>query len=117
MDCVNHSGYHRICLLPELRQGSLRRLRAQRGWGTGSLRAVLHGMAALSTTLRPGSPSGPNPTAAAVLGLIPGVGAMYNGQFFKGLIHVVIFAVLVSITEHPRNLRHLHRCLGYLPVF
>jgi TM2 domain-containing membrane protein YozV len=43
--------------------------------------------------------SGPNPSAAAVLGLIPGVGAMYNGQFFKGLIHVVIFAVLVSITS------------------
>jgi TM2 domain-containing membrane protein YozV len=42
----------------------------------------------------------PNPAAAAVLGLIPGVGAMYNGQFFKGLIHVVIFAVLISITEH-----------------
>jgi hypothetical protein len=32
--------------------------------------------------------------------LIPGVGAMYNGQFFKGLIHVVIFAVLISITEY-----------------
>jgi hypothetical protein len=43
---------------------------------------------------------GPNPSAAAVLGLIPGVGAMYNGQLFKGLIHVVIFAILVSITEH-----------------
>jgi hypothetical protein len=42
----------------------------------------------------------PNPAAAAVLGLIPGVGAMYNGQFFKGLIHVIIFAVLVSISEH-----------------
>jgi hypothetical protein len=45
-------------------------------------------------------PGGPNPNAAAVLGLIPGVGAMYNGQFFKGLIHVVIFAVLISITEY-----------------
>ncbi len=33
-------------------------------------------------------------------GLIPGVGAMYNGQFFKALIHVVIFAVLISITDH-----------------
>jgi hypothetical protein len=42
----------------------------------------------------------PNPSAAAVLGLIPGVGAMYNGQLFKGLIHVIVFAVLVSITEH-----------------
>jgi TM2 domain-containing membrane protein YozV len=44
--------------------------------------------------------SGPNPVVAAVFGLIPGVGAMYNGQFFKGLIHVVVFAVLVSITDH-----------------
>ncbi len=44
--------------------------------------------------------SGPNPSAAAVLGLIPGVGAMYNGQFLKGFIHVVVFAVLISITDH-----------------
>jgi len=43
---------------------------------------------------------GPNPAAAAVLGLIPGVGAMYNGQLFKGLIHILVFAVLVSITDH-----------------
>jgi hypothetical protein len=40
------------------------------------------------------------PHGAAVLGLIPGVGAMYNGQFFKGFIHVVVFAVLISITDH-----------------
>jgi hypothetical protein len=42
----------------------------------------------------------PRPGLAAVLGLIPGVGAMYNGQFFKGLIHVVIFAFLVSMANH-----------------
>jgi hypothetical protein len=35
-----------------------------------------------------------------VLGLIPGVGAMYNGQFFKGFVHVAIFVVLISITDH-----------------
>jgi len=44
--------------------------------------------------------SGPNPSVAAVLGIIPGVGAMYNGQYFKGLIHVVIFVVIISITTH-----------------
>ncbi len=38
----------------------------------------------------------PNPVVAGLLGLIPGVGAMYNGQMIKGLIHVLIFAVLVS---------------------
>jgi hypothetical protein len=42
----------------------------------------------------------PNPWVAGALGIIPGVGAMYNGQFFKGFIHVAIFAVLVSITDH-----------------
>jgi TM2 domain-containing membrane protein YozV len=47
----------------------------------------------------PVGPSKPNPAAAAVLGLIPGVGAMYNGQFFKGFIHVVVFAVLISLTD------------------
>jgi TM2 domain-containing membrane protein YozV len=41
----------------------------------------------------------PNPVLAAILGLIPGVGAMYNGQMIKGLIHVLVFAVLVSITS------------------
>ncbi len=83
-------------LLPELRQSTLRRLRAQRGRRADSLRAVLDGMAHISAAICR-SPGGyPNPAAAAVLGLIPGVGAMYNGQFIKGLIHVVIFAVLVS---------------------
>ncbi len=42
----------------------------------------------------------PTQPAAGVLGLIPGVGAMYNGQFFKAMIHVVVFAVLISISEH-----------------
>ncbi|MFZ1940871.1 MAG: DUF5668 domain-containing protein [Terracidiphilus sp.] len=41
-------------------------------------------------------PGAPSPQLAAVLGVIPGVGAMYNGQFLKGLAHVMIFAVLVS---------------------
>lgn len=45
-------------------------------------------------------PSAPNPAAAAVLGLIPGVGAMYNGQFIKALIHVVIFVVLIGLASH-----------------
>ena len=28
---------------------------------------------------------------------MPGVGAIYNGQYAKGLVHVVIFGMLVSI--------------------
>jgi hypothetical protein len=42
----------------------------------------------------------PNPGLALGLGFIPGVGAMYNGQFVKGLAHVIIFALLVSLANH-----------------
>ncbi len=42
---------------------------------------------------------GPNPALAFALGFIPGVGAIYNGQYAKGLIHAVIFGLLVSIAD------------------
>jgi len=48
-----------------------------------------------------GAPTGgPNPVAATLLGFIPGVGAIYNGQVVKGLIHVLIFAGLITVSEH-----------------
>jgi TM2 domain-containing membrane protein YozV len=46
------------------------------------------------------APSGPNPGTAFALGFIPGVGAMYNGQFIKGLVHVLVFVILIGITEN-----------------
>jgi hypothetical protein len=49
--------------------------------------------------LPPSLPEVPNPALAGLLGLIPGVGAMYNGQYAKGIVHLVIFAVLVSLSE------------------
>jgi Domain of unknown function (DUF5668)/B-box zinc finger len=40
--------------------------------------------------------SGPNPALAGILGAIPfGVGAIYNGQYTKGLAHLGIFILLV----------------------
>jgi len=45
--------------------------------------------------------AGPNPALATILGVIPGVGAMYNGQFVKAMIHVLVFVILIAITnEH-----------------
>lgn len=38
-----------------------------------------------------------SPGLAFLLGLIPGVGAIYNGQYAKGLVHVVVLGVLISI--------------------
>jgi len=40
-----------------------------------------------------------HPGLAFALGWIPGVGAIYNGQYAKGLIHAVIWGVLVSILD------------------
>ena len=40
--------------------------------------------------------SGPNPTVAGILGAIPlGVGAVYCGQYVKGLVHLGIFTALM----------------------
>ena len=38
-----------------------------------------------------------SPGLAFGLGFIPGVGAVYNGQYAKGLLHVVIFGSIISI--------------------
>jgi hypothetical protein len=52
-----------------------------------------------SPYVAPTAPGGPSPGLAFVLGLIPGVGAIYNGQYGKGLIHVVILGLLISIAS------------------
>ena len=36
---------------------------------------------------------------AFFLGLIPGVGAIYNGQYAKGILHVVVLGLLISIAN------------------
>ena len=48
----------------------------------------------------PPIPGEPNPGLAALLGFIPGVGAMYNGQYAKGVVHLVVFALLVSLADN-----------------
>ncbi|HZQ70608.1 MAG TPA: B-box zinc finger protein [Terriglobales bacterium] len=61
----------------------------------------------------PGSPhktspvpgSGPNPALAGILGAIPfGVGAIYNGQYAKGLAHMLIFVGLIVGASHGGEL-------------
>src|SRR5260370_6217777 len=47
--------------------------------------------------LPPSQPVDSYPGLAFVLGFIPGVGAIYNGQYAKGLVHAIIFGLLVSI--------------------
>ena len=99
MDCVNHSGenaaaYCQSCGKP-LCQACVRK-------GPSGQIFCQPCFVAWQSTQRPYVPppfGGPSPGLAAVLGLIPGVGAFYNGQAVKGLVHVVIFAVLVSASH------------------
>jgi len=46
---------------------------------------------------QPQSIGGDNPQTAFVLGLIPGVGAIYNGEYFKAAVHVLIFGLLTNL--------------------
>jgi TM2 domain-containing membrane protein YozV len=41
----------------------------------------------------------PSPGLAFVLGLIPGVGAIYNSQYVKGLVHVIVLGTLISLVD------------------
>jgi hypothetical protein len=77
-DCVRNVGgsvFCEVCLAERLR-----------GTGAGAPTPVFTGT--------------PHPMLAGVLGFIPGVGAMYNGQYAKAIAHVVIFAVLASLSDH-----------------
>ena len=53
-----------------------------------------------SGVIPPQPPHGaPSPLLAGALGLIPGVGAMYNEQYAKAGVHLVIFVILVSLAN------------------
>ena len=51
-----------------------------------------------------------SPGLALFLGMIPGVGAIYNGQYAKGMVHAIVWGVLMSIADS----RAAH---GMEPVF
>ena len=58
----------------------------------------------------PGADTSISPPLAFVLGFIPGVGAVYNGQYAKGLLHVVIFGSIISILSSGA-------AQGFVPLF
>lgn len=99
MNCMNHpdtkaAAYCRTCGQPLCTS-------CQRP-AQGSIYCEQHvpAQAPVSGAAPPPPPvSGTSPGLAFLLGLIPGVGAIYNGQYAKGLIHVVIFGLLISIAS------------------
>jgi LiaI-LiaF-like transmembrane region len=51
----------------------------------------------------PSAQAGPNPGAALALGFIPGLGAVYNGEYIKALIHVFVFAGLIAALTNDNS--------------
>jgi len=50
----------------------------------------------------PSARSGGSPGVAFVLGLFPGLGAVYNAEYNKALIHIVVFiAMIVGLNSDP----------------
>ena len=66
--------------------------------------ARLQGAPGATIVPPPPPPGAPNPVIAGIFGFIPGVGAMYNGQFVKAFAHVVIFVMLIIAADNVSGL-------------
>ena len=44
-----------------------------------------------------------NPSLAAFLAIFPGMGAVYNGNLLKGAAYILIFAVLIVLTNNAQE--------------
>jgi len=97
MNCVNHTdtpavAYCRVCGQPLCE--------ACRRPAAGTIYCPQHLPPETPSPSPPSAPAtGASPGLAFVLGLIPGVGAVYNGQYAKGLVHVIIFGLLISLVS------------------
>jgi len=58
--------------------------------------------------------TGASPGLAFILGFIPGVGAVYNGQYVKGLIHVVVLGILIAIVSSGETADNLQPLFGMM---
>lgn len=102
MNCVNHpdvaaSAFCRTCGKP------LCQICQRPAQGTVFCEDHVVAAQAASTPYSPyttpytAPPEGASPGLAFLLGLIPGVGAIYNGQYAKGLVHVIVLGLIISI--------------------
>jgi len=44
-----------------------------------------------------------NPSLAAFLAIFPGMGAIYNGNIIKGITYMLVFAVLIVLTDNAHD--------------
>lgn len=75
---------------------------------------------------QPAAKSDANPKLAAALGFIPGLGAVYNGEYVKALIQVLIFGGLIAVHNgdmsdmNSGSMAFIHTALAcfyfYMPI-
>jgi hypothetical protein len=56
----------------------------------------LAGLVSMPVAEQPGTRGDAHPGVALALGFIPGLGAVYNGEYVKALTHVVIFGGIIA---------------------
>jgi len=44
-----------------------------------------------------------NPSLAAFLGIFPGMGAIYNGNIIKGITYMLVFVILIVLTDNAQE--------------
>jgi hypothetical protein len=49
------------------------------------------------------APDAGNPATAAVLGLFPGLGAVYNGEYVKALVHLLVFGGIITMLDRTNQ--------------
>jgi hypothetical protein len=118
MNCQNHpetpaTAYCRTCgkaLCDQCRRDALGTVYCEEHWPQPAPAAPPFAVPPPGPSVPASLRSDVSPGLALFLGLIPGVGAIYNGQYAKGIVHAVIWGLLMSIADS----RAAH---GLEPVF
>ena len=93
--------------------------RLRRDWMTGrstfvQVRDVTPRITRVPTELEAEVIGGRSPKMAFFLGMIPGVGALYNAQYKKAAIHFVIFSALTALNSAVRAAESLESFFSFL---
>ena len=100
MDCVNHSGVSATAFCQNCGKALCAACVRNAGGGQILCEPCLTSWQAYQQPFVAPPAGGPNPSAASRSGSDPRRGRDVQRAVFQGLIHVVIFVVLISITSH-----------------
>jgi len=102
MNCVTHAEIPAKITCPRCQRPFCAQCLVRSGTEEICLECCRQAAGSTNTAIQ-GTPTTAEPSAspglAFGLGWIPGVGAIYNGEYLKAFIHVVIFGTLISVSN------------------